>query len=84
VCEAMRIGVPVLASRIPGNVGLLGSAYAGYFPVEDEGALARLIERAAEDAVFYRRLKKQLKALREMVAPRSEARALLTACSFPI
>src|SRR6185503_12627190 len=40
VCEALRIGVPVLASRISGNVGLLGRDYAGYFPVEDEGALA--------------------------------------------
>ena len=32
VCEALRIGVPVLASRIPGNVGLLGSGYAGLLP----------------------------------------------------
>ncbi len=31
VCEALRIGVPVLASRIPGNVGLLGSALPGIF-----------------------------------------------------
>ena len=32
VCEALRIGVPVLASRISGNVGLLGRGYPGYFP----------------------------------------------------
>jgi putative glycosyltransferase (TIGR04348 family) len=79
VCEALRIGVPILASRIPGNVGLLGSAYAGYFPVEDERALARLIERAACDRRFYSRLKDQLKPLRGTVAPREEARALLAA-----
>jgi glycosyltransferase involved in cell wall biosynthesis len=79
VCEALRIGVPVLASRIPGNVGLLGTAYPGYFPVGEEQALARLIERAASDAGFYARLKKQLKPLRRMVAPREEARALLAA-----
>src|SRR5579859_5782478 len=36
VCEALRMGLPVLASRIPGNIGLLGASYAGYFPVEDE------------------------------------------------
>ena len=41
VCEALRIGVPVLASRIPGNVGLLGAGYGGYFRVEDERALGR-------------------------------------------
>src|ERR1700741_2208133 len=58
VCEALRIGVPVLASRIPGNVGLLGPSYAGYFPVQDERALARLMPRAATDATFYRKLKR--------------------------
>src|SRR5574341_557121 len=77
VCEALRIGVPVLASRISGNVGLLGSDYAGYFPVEDERALARLLSRAATDRRFYRRLKSQVRKLRAMVAPQAEARALL-------
>lgn len=81
VCEALRIGVPVLASRIPGNVGLLGARYAGYFPLADEKALARLIHRAAGDAAFYARLRKQVAELRPKVAPRSEARALLAALS---
>jgi putative glycosyltransferase (TIGR04348 family) len=79
VCEALRIGVPVLASRIPGNVGLLGGAYAGYFAVEDERALARLIERAAGDAGFYSKLKNDVRKLRPNVAPRQEARALVAA-----
>src|SRR5688500_10363128 len=64
VCEALRIGVPVLASRIPGNVGLLGRTYAGYFPLEDERALARLIERAAAEAGFYSKLKSGVAKLR--------------------
>jgi putative glycosyltransferase (TIGR04348 family) len=81
VCEALRIGVPVLASRIPGNIGLLGAGYSAYFPVEDEGALAALISRAASDARFYKDLKKQVAALRPMVAPQAEARALLAALS---
>jgi putative glycosyltransferase (TIGR04348 family) len=79
VCEALRIGVPVLASRIPGNVGLLGSAYAGYFPLEDERALARLIERAAAQAGFYSKLKSGVARLRPTVAPGQEARALIAA-----
>jgi putative glycosyltransferase (TIGR04348 family) len=79
VCEALRIGVPVLASRIPGNVGLLGENYAGYFPVEDELALAGLVARAAGDKRFYSDLKRQARTLRAMVAPREEARALLAA-----
>ena len=39
VSEAVVAGVPVLASRIDGNVALLGSDYAGYFPVRDTRAL---------------------------------------------
>lgn len=77
VCEALRIGVPVLASAIPGNVGLLGDRYPAYFPLEDDAALARLLERAAADRAFYSDLKKRIRALRPMVDPRNEARALL-------
>ena len=77
VCEALRIGVPVLASRVSGNVGLLGLHYAGYFPVGNERRLARLITRAATDKTFYRRLKGQVGRLRSKVAPQAEARALL-------
>ena len=76
VCEALRIGVPVLASRISGNVGLLGERYAGYFKVGDERDLARLIERAMQKS-FYGRLKSQVARLRPTVAPGNEARALL-------
>ena len=78
VCEAIRIGVPVLASRVDGNVGLLGARYPGYFAVGDERALARLMARLREPG-FYRTLKAQMARLRPMVDPRSEARALLRA-----
>jgi len=81
VCEALRIGVPVLASHIAGNVGLLGAGYPGYFPLEDEKALAQLIRRAATDTPFYRRLKRAVKPLRSGVAPQAEARALRAALS---
>lgn len=79
VSEAIRIGVPVLASRIPGNLGLLGRDYPGYFRCGDERALARLMVRAASDAAFYRSLKRSISALRPLVAPRAEARRLLAA-----
>jgi len=49
--------VPVLASRIPGSVGLLGAGYPGYFPVRDTARLARLLRRAETDRRFYRELK---------------------------
>ena len=41
VLEAMTMGVPVLASRIEGNVGLLGDDYPGYF---EEGGMAKTLE----------------------------------------
>ena len=78
VCEAMRIGVPVLASRISGNVGLLGARYAGYFPLEDTRALATLITKARDNGAFYRTLERQIARLRPLVDPRREARALLS------
>lgn len=77
VSEAIRIGVPVLASRISGNVGLLGARYPGYFPVEDERALARLLTRTAADHGFYRILKSRVAKLAGKVKPTAEARALL-------
>jgi putative glycosyltransferase (TIGR04348 family) len=77
VSEAIRIGVPILASRISGNVGLLGARYGGYFPVGDERALALLLTRTVSDGRLYRALKRQIKELQPHVTPRAEARALL-------
>jgi putative glycosyltransferase (TIGR04348 family) len=79
VSEAIRIGVPVIASRIPGNIGLLGADYPAYFTPGNERELAALIQRAATDRVFYRDLTRRVTALRPKVAPRNEARMLLAA-----
>lgn len=76
ICEAARIGVPVLASRIPGNIGMLGRDYPGFFPVRNERALGRLIERCRTDPVFYRRLKGAVRGRRTLFAPASERAAL--------
>jgi putative glycosyltransferase (TIGR04348 family) len=77
VSEALALRLPVLASRIPGNVGMLGKDYAGYFPLADEGALAALLWRAEREPVFYRKLEKQCAARRKLVTPERERRALL-------
>jgi putative glycosyltransferase (TIGR04348 family) len=76
ICEAARIGVPVLASRVPGNVGMLGRDYPGYFPLFDDRALARLIERCRTDASFYKRLRGRLLRRRALFAPPQERMAL--------
>jgi glycosyltransferase involved in cell wall biosynthesis len=79
VSEAIRIGVPVLASRISGNQGLLGAGYRGYFPLGEERALARLMVRVARDRGLCRVLKRQIARLRPLVAPANEARLLIGA-----
>ncbi|MBC7602004.1 MAG: TIGR04348 family glycosyltransferase [Ramlibacter sp.] len=45
IMEAVRSGTPVLASRVPGNIGMLGRDYAGYFDHGDAGHLAHLLLR---------------------------------------
>ena len=43
VMEAVMSGTPVLASRIDGNVGMLGADYAGYFDCGDADQLAKAL-----------------------------------------
>ncbi len=81
ICEAARIGVPVLASRVPGNVGMLGRGYPGYFPLSDDKALARLIERCRTDKAFYAKLKSAISRRRGLFSPPSERAALQRALS---
>ncbi|NML15515.1 selenoneine biosynthesis selenosugar synthase SenB [Azohydromonas caseinilytica] len=49
VVEAVASGTPVLASRIPGHVGLLGADYPGLFGPGAAAALATLIERCLDE-----------------------------------
>ena len=51
VMEAVRSGTPVIASRIPGNVGMLGDGYAGYFEWGDAAGLADLLRRCRNSPV---------------------------------
>jgi putative glycosyltransferase (TIGR04348 family) len=79
IAEAARIGTPVLASRIPGNVGMLGARYPGYYPLADDAVLAQLISRAMHERAFYAALKNALRQRRSLFAPAAERRALLAA-----
>jgi putative glycosyltransferase (TIGR04348 family) len=72
ISEAIAAGVPVLASDIPGSVGLLGTEYGGYFPVGDTRALADLLHRAESDTSFYNTLKAWCRRLRPLVRPARE------------
>ena len=75
VSEAIVAGVPVLASDIPGNVGLLGRSYAGFFKGDDAEGLARLIYRAEKDDTFYARLCRRVVKLSGLFDPEKERKA---------
>lgn len=76
VIEAIRSGTPVVASRIDGNVGLLGDDYAGYFSVGDAGALAALLARLRDDPAMLADLGRQCAAAAGAFDPSSESAAL--------
>lgn len=76
VSEALVAGVPVLASRILGNTGMLGDDYPGYFPAGDEEALARLLRRAETDVTFYALLTERCGERARLFLPERETEAL--------
>ena len=76
IIEAVTAGVPVLASNIDGNRGMLGQDYAGYFPTGDAAALAHLLDRIALDADFDALLRRQCAARAPLFAPAAEQAAL--------
>ncbi|MFN0303957.1 MAG: selenoneine biosynthesis selenosugar synthase SenB [Burkholderiales bacterium] len=79
ICEAGRIGVPVIASRVSGNIGMLGTNYPAYYPLGDAKALASMIERARCDARFYALMQRRIAERRALFVPSLEARGVLTA-----
>ncbi|MFG6157601.1 selenoneine biosynthesis selenosugar synthase SenB [Halomonas sp. 1390] len=85
VSEACVAGLPVLASDIPGNRGLLGGDYGGYFPVADTAALRELLRRAEAEPAFVEALRRQVTARAALFTPEAEREALarvITACGL--
>ncbi len=72
VSEAISLGKPVVASRIPGTVGLLGSDYPGYYKAGDTTGLAELLERFSTDPSFERELTRLCLGLSSLVDPDRE------------
>ena len=77
VMEAVCSGTPVLASRVDGNVGMLGSDYAGYFAHGDVEELARLVLRCRREADFLDRLYEQCIARAPLFSPQRERATLI-------
>jgi putative glycosyltransferase (TIGR04348 family) len=77
VIEAITNEIPVIASRMSGNVGMLGSDYPGYFEVGDHKALASLIQRCMDDKNFLDLLRKYGARRANRFYPATEKRAVL-------
>ncbi len=81
VMEAACSGTPVLASRIAGNIGMLGADYEGYFELGDAQALPNALLRCRAAAhvtnPFYNQLQAQCAQRAPLFTPASEQAALL-------
>jgi putative glycosyltransferase (TIGR04348 family) len=82
VMEAVCCGTPVLASRIDGNVGMLGADYAGYFDWNDAEGLVSMLRRSRDSRIeslptsFYAQLQAQCAERAHLFAPQAERSAL--------
>ena len=76
VSEAVALGIPVIASDIPGNRGLLGENYPAYYPVGEECALANLLYRSETIPTFYASLQKHIDLRRELIKPAREKQSI--------
>ena len=77
VMEAVMSGTPVLASRIDGNVGMLGADYDGYFPWGDAQVLANFLLRCKNEPQFLDHLNKQCALRAPLFEPLAEKTSLL-------
>ena len=75
--EAITSGTPVLASRIDGNLGLLGTDYQGTFDWGDAAALAALLQRCRDDGAMLPRLQLQCQKRAPLFDPQREKQTLL-------
>jgi len=76
VSEAIAIGIPVIASDIPGNRGLLGKSYPAYYPVGDKVALSKLLTKAETNPAFYQKLCQAISKRQKITEPELEKRSI--------
>ena len=74
--EAATLGVPILASRVEGNVGLLGSSHPGLFELGDTRGLRELMLRCEHERPFRNRLARASERIAPLFRPANERAAL--------
>ena len=72
IAEAVVCGVPVLCSRIPGNIGMIGPDYPGYFPSRDHLRLREKLRMAEMEPGFVETLRQRIVALQPRFSPEEE------------
>jgi glycosyltransferase involved in cell wall biosynthesis len=76
IVESITAGTPVIASRVSGNVGMLGASYEGYFEPGDCVALANRLVQAFEAPSYLRALAAQCRARIALFSPAAESRSV--------
>lgn len=77
IMEAICSGTPVLASRMAGNVGMLGAGYGGLFEVGDAQGLAQALQTLRRDPARLQALQTQCTKRADLFKPERERAALL-------
>ena len=70
--ESLACGLPILASAVPGNLGLLGDDHPGAFAAGDAAALRELLVRFERDGAWRAELVERTRSRASLIAPERE------------
>ncbi|MCA9213703.1 MAG: TIGR04348 family glycosyltransferase [Planctomycetales bacterium] len=76
ISEAILLSTPIIASRISGNVGILGADYPALFECENTQQLSDLLFRFETDRQFHQHVAAATRALQSLVSPTNEQRRI--------
>ena len=75
ISEALMSDVPVICSRIPAGIGLLGDDYPGFFEVGNTSDLRDIMLRCEQDAAFDAKLRGACERRKPFFRPHHEQQA---------
>ena len=78
IVEAIAAGTAVLASRMSGNVGMLGTSYPGYFETRDASGLAALLVKAWKQPSWRAVLEEACASRAALFRPEAERQAVVS------
>ena len=72
ISEACVAGMPIIASKIDGSIGLLGKNYPGYYPYGDSSALREILLRTETDQKFLIKLEHHCRSKAKLFSYKKE------------